>query len=236
MVPMPPAKVTRMLSRCSGCGNVFEFDERLNEALDAVRPRDAAPPDGPLPFGIQLHREDSAPAHSEASATAKGRGRLRIVRRWLSLDSVMMLVAAIVCDVVVVKMFRVFSGPETAATLVVMSPLLAICLWLSYSGLAGVINRTVIVVDERAFVVRHGPLPARGNCAVALSELLQLFTVEVAGPRGARVYELRAHLRNGPTVTIAKNLSSPSQALFIERAVEHHAGIEDSIMPGEVQK
>jgi hypothetical protein len=237
MVPTPNAKVTRMLARCSGCGGVFEFEDRLNEALDAVRTRVPAAPEGPLPFGIELHREDSALAAADGSSSHNGRGRLRIVRRWLSGESLLLLIVAIACDYTVAQMLRALWAFDTVGALVISLLLLAICLWLSYVAVARVINRTVIVVDERVFSVRHGPLPARGNCMVAVDDVLQLYTVEFVRPRRReRVYELRAQVRNGPTVTIAKNLSSPSQALFIERAVENHAGIEDSIMPGEVQK
>jgi hypothetical protein len=234
--------ITRMVAKCRACQAVFAFDSQLRPAqAEAVQaPARALAPlmEVPMPAGIELQRDASvAPASGDYRTSPGGPGRLRIVRRWYTPQHLFMLFFAIAWNsFMVVWITGALSSGAGIGPILFSTAHVAVGVWVAYTALTGLFNRTVIEVDRGVLSVRHGPIPARGNRDIALSDLRQLFTIESTGNKGARSYELHAIVSNGPTVTLAKGLTDSRQALYLERTIEDHVGIEDQPVVGEMRK
>jgi predicted Zn finger-like uncharacterized protein len=226
--------ITRMVAKCRACQSVFSFEAQLQSAPVAAAPAPARE----LAAVMEVQREGPAPATAGDYRTAQGGvGRLRIVRRWYKPEHWGLLFFAIAWNSFLVFWISgVLSAPGGIAMALFSVAHVAVGIAITYTALTGLFNRTVIEVDAGGLSVRHGPIPAKGNRDIALSDLRQLFTVEIAGNKGVRTYELHAVVRNGPTVTIATGLSDTRQALFLERTIEDHVGIVDQPVAGEMPK
>lgn len=243
MVPIQRAKIVRVLAHCPVCKSVVEFEQTLDAVLEAVqRPQPKSLYDIPMPSGIELHREpETEPAVPNASPPSPGE-RLRIVRWWFGLEGLLTLPVAIGVNYFTLSssnLKRVGNDGLLFFWIGWFAPFV-LGLWLAHYALAGLLNRTVIILERGSLSIRHGPIPVRGNCDVLLRDVLQLYTIERQIAHRSRsqgcVYDLRADLRGGGTITIARGLNSPNQAQFIERAIELYAGIEDHPMPNEAPK
>lgn len=241
-MPAEDVNITRLVAKCRACQAVFSFDPPSRDEMAARAKTQAPTPspllDVPLPAGIELHRDAPATAATgDYRSPVASAGRLRIVRRWFTPHHIFLLLFAIAWN-----SFMVFWIVGTLSDGAGLFPLLfsslhvAAGVWIAYMAITGLFNRTVIEVDRGVLSVRHGPIPAPGNRDIPIVELRQLFTVEKIGNKGVRSYELQAIVSNGPVVTIAKNLTESSQALFLERAIEDHLGIEDQPVQGEMRK
>jgi|LNFM01.1.fsa_nt_gb hypothetical protein len=239
-VPAEDVNITRMVAKCRACQAVFSFDPPARPIQTEVPQRSALAPmmEVPLPAGIELHRDSPAtPASGDYRTAPGGVGRLRIVRRWFTPQHIFMLLFAIVWNGFMVLWIGGAIASGGGVWPILFSSLhVAVGLWVAYTAIAGLFNRTVIEIDRGVLSVRHGPIPAAGNRDIAITDLRQLFTVQNVGNKGARSYELHAIVSNGPTVSIAKGLTDERQALFLERTIEDHLGIVDQRVPGEMPK
>ena len=108
---------------------------------------------------------------------------------------------------------------------------------VTYSTLAGLVNRTRIDIDPMSFSIRHGPLPWRGNRTISTLEIDQLYTMEKVhrGKHGPHYsYQLWAKLKGAPDVKLLSGLEDRDQALYIEHVVEDRMRIADRPVEGEV--
>jgi hypothetical protein len=238
-VPAEDVNIVRMVAKCRACQSVFAFQAQLS----AEPPPTAAPAPHaattmsaiatvPMPPGIEVHREASAAAGDYRTAHVP-KPKLRIVRRWFAFTHLVVLGFAFFWNLFVgVWMIRALVGnAETMAIFAI--PHFVVGIVLLYVGLTGLLNRTVIEIDRGTLTVRHGPIPAWGNRDIPVHELKQLFTLEKRGGKGGRSYELLAVAHTGPTITLAKGMTDPQQALYLERLIEEHLEIEDQAVLGE---
>jgi hypothetical protein len=107
---------------------------------------------------------------------------------------------------------------------------------ITYTALAGWLNRTRISVDQGKVSVRHGPLPWLGNKDIEGSMLKQLYSKEKIS-RGrnssSTSYEVHAIMSNGRNVKLVSGLESSEQALYIEQEIERYFRIEDAPVRGQ---
>lgn len=115
----------------------------------------------------------------------------------------------------------------------------AVGLGLTYSALAGFVNRTDVVVGAGEITVRHGPLPWPGGKTVPSSEIVQLYREERASQtrngRSVR-YELNAMAGDGHKVRLLVRVPGPDVALYLEHVIERELGLADRRVPGEMRK
>ena len=235
--PVEDVDVVQTVVKCRACEATFEVMSTVPRGAEVVTIRATTSPPGleiPLPSGMELHRDAPRAGSSGAFRSAPaGQGRLRIVRRWFSAESIGVVIFALSCDGLI---FRFASGALSSRSdlpdLLFVCALVAVGLLLTYAGLAGLLNRTEITVDRGALSVRHGPLPAPGRREIPAGEVRQLFVVAQRVKNGGVWYELRAVVARGPVVTLAGGLTNPHQAHFLERAIEEHLGIEDQPVEG----
>jgi hypothetical protein len=196
----------------------------------------------PLPKRITVEEiaaspvDAAAPYRGDAGPAAKG--HLRIARRWFSWQYVVLLVFCIIWDGCVVFWYKVSLTASGVPLLAVVIPLVhvAVGLGLTYTVVAGFLNRTVISVSPERLTVRHGPLPWFGNRDLPSREIEQLYcerrVTETDDGQVVR-FELAASLHDGRKVRLLKGLDAANQAQYIEQEVERWLGIVDQPVDGE---
>jgi len=122
-----------------------------------------------------------------------------------------------------------------------------VSLVLLYLALLRGVNRTTLRVDARELSVRQGPLPAGRTRRLPRADITQLLARERInrtrtgsdgrGPvRVRRSYRLQALDRAGRKRLVVGGLTSPAQALWLEREIESLLGIEDVAVAGEYRR
>jgi hypothetical protein len=181
-----------------------------------------------------------SPIPKEITVEKIGNG-LRITRRWFSLKYIPLAFFCIAWDSFLCFWygFALAPGlPGLARLLVVVFPIahLAIGAGLTYTTLAGFLNRTILEMDNKTFKVHHKPLPWLGEVNVPIKDLKQLYCKEDrgSGDDSSSTYNLNAVLNNGRKIELLSNLDSPDIALFVERQVETWLRIPDQPVQGEL--
>lgn len=115
----------------------------------------------------------------------------------------------------------------------------AVGVGLTYSTLAGFVNRTSVVVGGGELSVRHGPLPWPGNRTVATPDIRQLYREErISNTRRGRSasYHLCAVTLDNRLLRVIGSVPGADVALYLEQAIERALGIEDRKVAGEMPK
>jgi hypothetical protein len=109
-------------------------------------------------------------------------------------------------------------------------------LLVGYVALAGIINRSRIVIDDGILSVQHGPLPWAGDWRLAVTRIDQLFCQEYApipGSGNERRYTVRVVTKDGRQMDLMSGLPGREQAIFVEQRIEEHLRIIDVEVEGE---
>jgi len=112
---------------------------------------------------------------------------------------------------------------------------LAVGLGLTYSTLAGFLNRSYVVIDRDTFSVSHAPLPWLGNLRVPVSQVKQLYCKQKAGKQNSGpTYQLSVILEDGRKKDLLSNLDSPEIGFYMEHQIENWLNIPDQAVRGEI--
>lgn len=226
VVPAEDVNIARVLAKCRACNAVFNFGGQLGlPKASAVVPlaRVALPP------GIQLLVADGGARASADPYRGDGRraGELTLTRKWFSASSIFLLFFSTVWFAFLAFWYKTaFTG--NAPWIFFVFPLVHVGagFMILHRALTGLLNTTTIRIANGRMTVRHGPIPTFGNREIALGDLRQLYTVTKT-KNDNTTYELHAITAVGPTVKLMSGLTEVQQALYVERVVEDHLGIED---------
>jgi len=146
--------------------------------------------------------------------------------------------AAATADLDLSKGFDALLGPRL---MMLLFPLLhvAVGIGLTYFTACLFVNRTIIDVSPREIRVQVGPLPWRGNVAVAPGQVAQVYREEIVRhtKNGRSVsYHLSVATKDGRKLKLLSGVPSADQALFLEQEIERHLGIRDQPVTGEMRK
>ncbi len=217
-IPSEDINVQAAIAKCSACGAVFGFADKVPGARAESRK--------PV---VDLPRRFSV---------AQDGADLVITRRWFSPSFVFLLFFCVFWDgFLAFWYFMAFTDGSPLPMKLFPVVHVAVGVGLSYFTVAGFVNRTLVRVGPGEIQVRHVPLPWPGNKVLSAESVEQLFSEEKIsrGRNGVnRSYQVSAVLRNGAKTRLVRGLQSPDQALFIEQQVERHLGIEDRPIPGEM--
>ena len=108
----------------------------------------------------------------------------------------------------------------------------AVGVGLTYSLVAGFLNRTRIRVSPMEIGVRHSPVPWAGNKTIPRNEVEQLFC-EYRGGKSP-TYDVSVILSGGRRTKLVTGLETPDQALYVEQRLEDFLGIADRPVVGEM--
>jgi hypothetical protein len=230
--------VERMVAKCRACNAVFDFSDQLEGALPAARTRGKVP----LPERMRVvHGATSDARLASYRSSAGAPTEVTIEWRWFHPSRhLFMLLFAICWNAFLVFWYTTaFSG--SGPWLVYVFPLghVAVGVGIGYGALAGLLNKTTVAVSGRELIVRHGPLPWRGNHRIPASEVLQFYAVEKEdrGKNGVTLtYGVKAVMNGGRELSLVTKLTESGQALYLEQALETALGIADAPVAGELPR
>jgi hypothetical protein len=212
---------------CRECG----YEQRLSgvdPAVDAplrslppVSKREPLEPIPPKPRGVRVDDDGY---------------RLRIRRRWFGPHYIFLLFFCIAWDAFLIFWYSMAFGGD-APWIMVVFPILhvAVGVGLTYFVLAGLLNTTTITADPQELVVRHRPIPWRGNVKYAASQIQQFYVKhDKSEVNGKKTFGLYAMLADRQEVKLLSGLLDAGQGQFIERELERHLGIAPAAVKGEV--
>jgi hypothetical protein len=164
---------------------------------------------------------------------------LVITRRWLSWKYVAMLVFCVFWDGFLVFWYTM-AFREGGPLVMKLFPMLhvAVGVFLTYTTIAGFLNRTKITLNTWELRIKHYPLPWPGNKVVQRQELDQLFCEEKMNSNRNGVtytYSLQAVTAGGGRMKLVSGMDKPEDALFLEQKIEGFLGITDRPVAGEMR-
>ena len=231
----------KALAKCQACDSRFSFADSAGHGAASLPPpmsaggaRDKA---GllPRPEGLRLEKAGHAGSASW---------------RWFEWYHLFLVIFCIVWDGFLVFWYRMaFSfgpdgngPPKPFSLIMVLFPIghVAVGIGLTYSVLAGLLNRTTVEASRRELVVRHRPIPWRGNRRLAASDVEQLYVERGHPARTGRggvghlgLFQLSAVLRDGGKVKLLGGFTSADKPLFLEQWIEQRLGIPPRPVVGE---
>ena len=198
---------------------------RAYDSLDDV-PEEARA--GIQQFLAQRAKADAQPAHTPTPGLDVPQESLAIEHRWLKTTTA--FADAFVLIMLGIAVYLALSGKlrrtDEFVILWIVAPLAPIFL---FRLLAGILNRTVLTVQDGLLKVRHGPIPWRG-CTLRLDHIVQIFVRVAHGQRGRVHISLHAVVQDESGShhrTLIGNLRSEADALRLERQLETALNIED---------
>ena len=112
----------------------------------------------------------------------------------------------------------------------------AVGIGLIYGVAAGFLNKTNVSVGRGMLEIKHGPIPWKGNIAIQVADIEQLFVLEkVRHSENSThsAYELHAVMRSGERQLVTRKVENADQALYLEQEIERFLKIEDRPVDGE---
>lgn len=112
----------------------------------------------------------------------------------------------------------------------------AVGVGLTYWVFCSIFNSTEITVDGTCLVIKHGPLPWKGNKQIPLAEIAQLYVIEAHSTdsygKVSRQYEVNMVDHNHKQRKLLQNLASAAEALYIEKHLEKLMALKDEPVAG----
>lgn len=213
------------VAKCHVCNAVYDLSGRKARGLSLpTREKALSRPKAALPSRFQVEEDGQT---------------TRISWRWLSIQHVFMAFFCLAWDSFLAVWYGAALSTENTPLIALIFPIahLAVGVGLTYSTLAGFLNRTRIEVNRVRLTIRHGPLPWGGNQELPGRDLKQLYGVEVSRTskgNTTRTYDLMALDREGRQVKLLSGLDEKDQVLYLEQALERRLGIEDAPVDGEI--
>ncbi|CAM2007804.1 hypothetical protein [Acanthopleuribacter pedis] len=209
-IPGDQIEPARRIAHCTACGAVFLIHAEHSPSAKSVA-------------NVEIHLKED---------------HLKVVRRWYRPHMWLYLMMAISWSGVVAgfQLMQLGGGRLWTAVMVV-NVLFAVILF--YGSLAGLLNRTRILVGRGRLIKRHFPVPWHGKLKLGTDQIDQFFCTEGREFRQGRaypVYQLNVFLNSGVRVPILRNVSSLETILFLENQIEQFLGIEDRPVDGETFK
>lgn len=184
-IPASDVNLEALVGKCVACHHVFRIDP------SALGSETSAPAPSPgRPSSITLERGEPSEVFQQAyrDSSARPPATFTLRRRWFQAQHVFLLFFCIAWDSFLVFWYGSALGTD-APWLMIVFPLahVAVGVGLTYSVIAGFLNRTTLSLTPETLSVRHGPIPWRGNGSY---------------PRGdIRGVELTTHVNSGTRST-----------------------------------
>ncbi|MEW6738243.1 MAG: hypothetical protein AB1489_43620 [Acidobacteriota bacterium] len=108
---------------------------------------------------------------------------------------------------------------------------------LTYDTLAGLFNKSIIVISEKEILIKHKPLWWPGNKMICCEEIDQISSQKiVTNSRSGQhiTFNLTTTMKNRDRINLLKNLPKLDIALFIEQQIEKYLGVIDRTLTRDV--
>jgi hypothetical protein len=162
---------------------------------------------------------------------------LELTRKWFSGKYVFLIAFALFWDGFLVFWYSMVGGRVDSPVFWFPMIHVGVGVFVTYSAVAGLLNRTLIRVSRSEVSIKHGPVPWPGNKAMTGADLKQLYCKEcVSRSRNGTslTYELQAITHSGRTIKLVGGMDTSEQALYLEQEMEKYLGIADEAVKGEL--
>ncbi|QRN96083.1 hypothetical protein JRI60_44830 [Archangium violaceum] len=210
------------LAKCHACDAVHDLTGRkARELAPTSRERRPIRPRAALPERIQVEEDGQSTV---------------LTWRWFKKHHLLMACFCVFWDGMLFNMYRAMLEKGNVSLVELLFPMMHVGagVFLTYSTLAGFLNRTRIEASRDELHIQHGPLPWPGNRTLSARQLTQLYATEVRGNKGSVSYTLLALDRRGHKVELLSGLDDKDQVLYLEQTLERRLGIEDDPVDGEL--
>ncbi len=233
------------IGRCGSCCAVISFREHPNFRGRVFADQEDYETEASSELAV-TDKKRTMKVPMPASITVEQMGRqLRITRKWYNASYIFLAFFCTLWDGFLIIWYSAaiaaFLKNPGSAAIMCLFPLIhvAVGVGLTYSTIAGFLNKTFIDVNDYELSISHAPVPWTGAQKITSAQLEQLYCQEhiSRGKNGiTRTYSVNAILKgDNRKVTLLSGLSEPEQALFIEQEVETHLNITDRHVPGEMK-
>jgi hypothetical protein len=185
------------------------------------------------------NRRDPAPLPEKFNVSRTGH-TMAVDWRWFGAKYIFLAFFCAAWDCFLI--FWYATALTTGNAMMILFPIahVAVGVGLTYSTLAGFLNRTRVEATAARLRIQHYPMPWLGNRELASDTIEQLFTKEKVsnGKNGQTItYEVHAILRpDSRRQKLIGGLDDVGQALWLEQALEAHLRVADEPVAGEVPR
>jgi hypothetical protein len=220
---------------CDSCGAKLHIDAFVERAVceycgkeNIITPenRPSLRPEVPQPAGVQIEKDFQG---------------MTMVQRWFSLKYIPMAFFAVAWDSFLIFWYSMAFSSENVPWIMVVFPVVhvAVGFGITYSTIAGFLNRTILRVTPENISIGFTPLPWIGKKQIRTAEIKQLYCKdkEIRTKNGSRTqYELYAVTTANQQVKLLGGLDNPDIAIFFEQQLERWLHIEDRPVVGEIPR
>jgi len=209
VVPADDINIKALIGKCDDCDHVFDLPQKANKKSNQSKKS------GPLDF------DGSAPPRPKKIQKEVGpSNELYLKKAWFSPMYFGLMFFCIAWDSFLVFWYSI-AFTTNAPWLMLVFPIghLAIGVGMTYTVIAGLFNKTHIFADRYTIIVRHRPIPWKGNRELECMDIKRLYLEEKL-PRNHQNlsrtltnYDLKADIA-GDEVTILSGLET-SEARYI---------------------
>jgi hypothetical protein len=209
---------------CDHCGNEHLMQMKFIPVPVEQQVAQAIRPILSVPNSVRIEQDESS---------------WRIIQSWFSWKYLPMALFAVVwCGFLVFWYGIAFRSGELMMLLFPLAHVAA-GVFITYTTLAGFLNRTTIELYQGELMIRFDPLPWPGEKKLPAREIKQLFCKEHlrrSKNGSTMVYHLYAVTQNDRQVKLLSSLESPDTALFLEQQLEEWLRITDQPVVGEMRR
>lgn len=216
-------------AECAYCGNAHLV-------------RNLIPTAAPAAPAAAISRSRMLIPQPEGIRIQGGRNSVRVTRKWYSHKYLPMLLFCCFWDGFLVFWYGI-AFSSGAPLIFKIFPIFHVLIGvgLTYTTLAGLLNRTYLDLDANELAVWHEPLPWNGEVTLPTREVKQLFVKQTAKKvksehESGIQYELHAVMQTGGTKMVLGGLESPEIPLYLEQQMEKWLRLEDQAVAGEMAR
>jgi hypothetical protein len=166
---------------------------------------------------------------------------MTLIQRWFSFKYIPLAFFAVAWDSFLIFWYSMALHSDHVPWIMVVFPIahVAVGIGLTYSTIAGILNRTILRVTPETISVRFEPLPWKGKKQIAVADIKQLFCKDkvTRSKNGISTqYELYAVTAANQQVKLVGRLDNSEIAIFLEQQLERWLKIEDRPVAGELPR
>lgn len=210
---------------CGYCGNEHMIQIQVQAVPAAAAAAAPIRPRVGTPSSVQVIRDSQS---------------VRIVQRWFSAKYISMAFFAFFWDAFLIFWYGIALSAH-APFIFVIFPVIHVMVGIgvTYSTIAGFVNRTTLELDSELLTIRFDPMPWLGEKRIKTRDIKQLYCKEEArnSKNGTSIsYQLHAVTQDNNLVKLLDDVESPDVAIFFEQQLETWLHITDKPVIGELQR
>ena len=212
---------------CQYCGNQHALKLSQGEA--------ESPPENP---SQAYWRSKGLAPKPKSVRVEKNAGGIKLYWRWFSPKYLGLAFFCIIWDGFLCFWYGMALNISGPGLIMLVFPLIhvAVGVGLTYYTLAGFLNTSSVIIDQKQLKVQHDPLPWGGEVKIPIKNIHQFYCKQErhSGKNSVTYsYILSVILKDRSAVDLLKSVDTPEIATFMEHQLETFLRIEDQAVRGE---